>query len=74
MPHNNYYDIFLRYKVNKRYNKCYLFGIKKLYVLSSYRIYNIKFYYSPILFNPNMINKAFIKAIKRFCMFIQLVY
>lgn len=67
-----YYDYFIK-GISKK-TKIFLFNLTKPYVLSSYQVYNIKFYYSPILFDVKIINKNFIKAMKRFSMFIVLVY
>lgn len=61
----SYYDYFIK-DFSKKKN-LFLFNINKPFVLSSYQVYNIKFYYSPISFDPKIINKKFIKAIKRFC-------
>jgi hypothetical protein len=60
----NYYKLFFKHK--SKYNKIYLFNLKSSFILSSYRIYNIKFFYKPILFSTKLVNKNYIKAIKRF--------
>jgi hypothetical protein len=62
----DYYSFFFKNSHNNKNKKIFLFNIKSPFILSSYRIYNIRFFYSPIKFSPRLINKNFIKAIKRF--------